>query len=275
MKLKDKVVLITGAGSGLGRAIAVQMAQEGAKIGVNDVSTSGIEETIAILKEIGAEGLALPADVSSVEQVQEMFKKLLGAWGTIDIMVNNAGIGIPWPDYREASTAATLKVVEEVSTLGMSQESMKITSNLKDEYWHTTINIHLHGTFYCTREALKIMEEKRSGKIINMASVCGEHGCAGAPAYSAAKGAIAGFTRSVAREVAGSGIIVNAIAPGYCETPMVTDGGEEVVAIIKAGTLVGRLGTSDEIAGLAVYLASDEGNYIIGQVISPNGGMFI
>ncbi|MHB1127021.1 MAG: 3-oxoacyl-ACP reductase family protein [Bacillota bacterium] len=275
MKLKDRVALITGAGSGLGRAIALQMAQEGAKIGVNDVSEQGIAETIAALAEIGAEGIALPADVSIKEQVQEMFKKLQETWGTIDILVNNAGIGIPWPDYRDASTAATLKAVEEITTLGRAQDSMRITSSFNDEYWHATINTHLHGTFYCTREALKIMEEKRSGKIINIASVCGEHGCAGAPAYSAAKGAIAGFTRSVAKEVAGAEITVNAIAPGYCETPMVTDGGEEVLAIIKAGTLVGRLGTPEEIAGLAVYLASDEANFVVGQVISPNGGMFI
>jgi 3-oxoacyl-[acyl-carrier protein] reductase len=160
-------------------------------------------------------------------------------------------------------------------TTGKAQESMKITSSFQDEWWHEMLNVHLTGTFYCTREALKIMEEKRSGKIINMASICGTAGCPGAVSYSAAKAGIIGLTKSVAKEVIGSGIIVNAIAPGYCDTPLLDPLQAEVKAIIVAQKPIGRLGTADEIASLAVYLATDDANFIVGQVISPNGGCVI
>ena len=275
MKLKDKVALVTGSGSGIGRSIALQMAKEGAKIAVNDINPERIEETIALVKDIGSDGLALKADVSDVEQVKNMFEKLKSSWGTIDILVNNAGISVlpTWTDFIEGSRNATFKAMDEVMTTGKVQESMKITSSFEDEWWHTMINIHLNGTFYCTREALKIMEEKRYGKIVNMASICGMSGCAGVPSYSAAKGGIIALTKSIAKEVIGSGIAVNAVAPGYCDTDLLSFAEDDMKAIIIAQTPLGRMGTTDEIASAVVYLTTNEADFMVGQVLCPNGGM--
>lgn len=278
MKLKDRVALVTGAGRGLGRAIAVQLAREGAKIGVNDINPERIRETLEDLHGIEAEGLALGADVGNVDQVNMMFKKLKSTWGTIDILINNAGITfVPgWEDYKNLHHAAVSKAADEVRRTGRIQESMKITSSFRDEWWHTTLNVHLNGTFYCTREALRIMEEKGNGKIINMASLAGMHGLALAlPAYSAAKGGVISFTKAVAQEVIGSGIIVNAVAPGFVDTTLldVLDG--RIKKILKAQIPVGRFGTKEEIAKLVAYLATDDANYIVGQIISPNGGLVI
>lgn len=277
MKLKGRIALVTGAGSGMGRTIAVQLAREGAKIGVNDINPKGIKETLDVLRGMGAVGLALQADVGNVDQVKGIFKEIKSTWGTIDILVNDAGIVIipGWEDYKKLHNDVILKAVDEVTKTGKMQESMKVTSSFKDEWWHTTLNVHLNGTFYCTREALKIMEEKGGGKIINMASIAGIHGGPNVPAYSAAKGAIIAFTKSVAQEVIGSGIIVNAVAPGFIETPLLDAIDEQVKNILKAQTPIGRLGTKEEIASLVVYLATDDANYIVGQVISPNGGMVI
>jgi 3-oxoacyl-[acyl-carrier protein] reductase len=277
MKLKDRVVLITGAGGGMGRAIAVRLAREGAKIGVNDVNLKGIKATLDVLNGVGASGLGLEADVGNVDQVKEMFEKVKSTWGTIDILINNAGMFLMpgWEEYKKYHNVASLKAADEVTKTGKVQESMKITSSFKDEWWLTTLNIHLNGTFYCTREALKIMEEKCVGKIINIASICGIHGCAVAPAYSAAKGAIISFTKSVAQEVIGSGIIVNAVAPGFIDTPLLDTIDERAKNLLIAQTPIGRLGTAEEIASLVAYLASDDANYIVGQIISPNGGMVI
>jgi 3-oxoacyl-[acyl-carrier protein] reductase len=279
MKLKDRVALVTGAGSGIGRAIAVQLAREGAKIGVNDIHPKGIQETLEDMCGVEAEGLALEADVGNVDQVKGMFKKLTCTWGTIDILVNNAGIiFVPgWEDdYKKLHRAAVSKAVNEVRRTGRIQESMRITSSFRDEWWHTTLNVHLNGTFYCTREALKIMEEKGKGKIINMAALAGMHGSAVAlPAYSAAKGGIISFTKAVAHEVIGSGIIVNAVAPGFVDTPLLDVLDERIKKILKAQTPIGRFGTKEEIAKLVAYLATDDANYIVGQIISPNGGWVI
>ena len=277
MKLKERVALVTGAGSGFGRAIELQMAREGAKIGINDINAEGIEQTLGALRQEGYLGLALQADVGNSDQVKGMFKKLKSTWGTIDILVNNAGFSVKqgWEDLGELVNSRSHKAIDELTATGKQQESLKITSSYKDEWWHATLNVHLNGTFYCTREALRIMEEKNSGKIINMSSICGTNGCSGGPAYSAAKGGINAFTKAVAKEVIGSGIIVNAIAPGYCDTPINEFIDEKSMSFILASTPIGRLGTADEIASLVVYLASDDANFIVGQIISPNGGWAI
>ncbi|MBI5601900.1 MAG: 3-oxoacyl-ACP reductase FabG [Deltaproteobacteria bacterium] len=277
MKLNNRVALVTGAGSGIGRAIAVELAQEGAKIGVNDINEKAIDETLRILQDLGASGIALKADIGNVSEVKGMFKKLKETYGTIDILVNNAGIAMPpsWVVYKERSNNAALKAMGEVMETGKMQESMKITSSFEDEWWLITLNVHLNGTFYCTREALKIMEEKRKGKIINLSSVTALHGEPIVPAYSAAKAGIIGFTKAVAQEVIGSGIIVNALAPGYIDTPLLDGMDDRVKQMIIARTPAGRLGNAKEIASLVAYLATDDANYIVGQVISPNGGMVI
>lgn len=277
MKLKDKVALVTGAGGGFGKAIALQLGMEGAKIGVNDISSAGVESTLAAMRESGIEGLALEGDVSKVDQVEKMFGKIVSRWGTVDLLVNNAGIGMKseWEDYRELHNKCVLKAVSEIMETGKVQESMKVTSSFKDEWWHTTLDVNLNSVFYCTREALKIMEEKRRGKIINLASITGVHGEPNVPAYATAKGGIIAFTKSVAKEVIGSGIIVNAVAPGYCDTPLLNGIDEQLLGILKAQIPLGRLGTAQEIASLVVYLATDDADFIVGQVIGPNGGMGI
>ncbi|MFH0730713.1 MAG: 3-oxoacyl-ACP reductase family protein [Pseudomonadota bacterium] len=277
MNLKNKIALVTGAGAGIGRAIALRLGREGARVGVNDINEKAIDETLKRLQGNGADGLALPADVGNSDQVKKMFEKLMSTWETLDILVNNAGIAIPagWSDYQKQHTAAVLKSLTEVMKTGRIQESMKITSAFKEEWWHTTLRIHLDGTFFCTREALKIMEEKRSGGIINMASVCGMEGCAGMPAYSAAKGGIIAFTKAIAKEVIGSGIIVNAVAPGYVDTPLLANMDSEVKNLIIAQTPAGRLGTPEEISSMVAYLASNEASFMVGQILSPNGGLVI
>ncbi|MFO7965649.1 MAG: SDR family NAD(P)-dependent oxidoreductase [Desulfobacterales bacterium] len=277
MKLKDRVALITGSGSGFGRTIARQMAAEGACIAVNDINPDGIEKTLSMLKENGAQAIGLQADVGNVDQVRAMFEELVSRWGTLDILVNNAGFSAraDWKEFTDAVNATYVRMTEETATLGKAQDGMRVTSSFKDEYWHSMIDVHLNGTFYCTREALKIMEEKRRGKIINMASICGMQGCPGAPSYSAAKGGIIAFTKSVALEVIASGINVNAVAPGYVDTPLLDTMSPEVKAIITSRKPIGRMGKPGEIANAVVFLSTDDADFFVGQVISPNGGMVV
>ena len=277
MKLKNRVALVTGSGSGLGRAIAVMLAKEGAKIGVNDICESGMKGTVEILRGAGAETLALPADVTKVNQVQEMFEKLEDAWGTIDILVNNAGLSLPsmWPGLIKLTNEKMLKAAGEFQTSGKMMESMKITSAYEDDWWLGIIDVSLNGTFYCTREALKIMESKRTGKIINVSSIYGISGGAGSPAYAAAKGAIVTFTQSIAREVIASNIYVNAVAPGFIDTPLLDNIDDVLKLGICAMTPLGRMATPEEIASTVAYLASDDANFFVGQIISPNGGLQI
>lgn len=190
MKLKDKVALVTGAGSGLGRAIALAFAREGAKVVVNDIAQERAAETVADIEAVGEQAFAVAADVSDSQQVKDMFARVVEIYSTIDILVNNAGL---------------LQAVEIPA--------------MEDEQWKRMLAVHLDGTFYCTREAVKIMEAKGSGKIVNMASIAGISGLGMASHYSAAKGGIIGFTKAAARELIGKGIYVNALAPGFVETP--------------------------------------------------------
>ena len=271
MKLKDKVALVTGAGSGIGQAIALAFAGEGAKVAVNDVDQDKIDDTVNRLQEMGADGLGVKADVASSQEVKAMFSRIGQGFGTLDILVNNAGI----LNTTDRISENLRKSLEQVMTTGVSQTSLGATRYMTDEVWDRLLRIHLNGTFYCTREALTIMEDKGYGKIINMASAAGIIGMATAPHYSAAKGAIIGFTKSVAAEVIGTGVYVNAIAPGFVDTPLLDMVVPEMMAYIIARTPLGRIGTPEEIASLAVYLASDDSSYIVGQVISPNGGEVI
>ena len=277
MKLKDKVALITGAGSGVGRATALMMAKEGAKIAVNDITDDSIKGTLAALQEMGAQGLALKADVSKVDQVKKMFERLVSEWGTLDILVNNAGIAQPPGESGsrmvDLVSASATKAINEVLSTGKMQESMKVTSAYEDEWWHKIMDVNVNSIFYCTREALKIMEPKRYGKIINLSSFLGVKGGPGPVAYSASKGAVAAFTRSVGQEVIGSNIVVNAVAPGWVDTPMLDTTSAEAKFFICSQTPAGRMGTPEEVASAIVYLATDEAGFFVGQVLSPNGGI--
>ena len=271
MKLTERVALITGAGSGLGHEIALTFAREGARVAVNDIRRAAAAGIAGEITRAGGQAMAVPADVSDSVEVRAMFEQVVEAWSTLDILVNNAGIAV----MSDAVKQEFQQMLAEVLTDGRSTRSVGATRGMLDSQWRRTLAVHLDGTFYCMREALKIMEPKGSGKIINMASVAGTTGLLGAPDYSAAKAGIIGLTKAVAREVIGRGIYVNAIAPGYIDTPLLDVLDESVRRTITLQTPIGRLGTPQEVAAVALYLAGDESSYTVGQVISPNGGYAI
>ncbi len=269
MRLKSKVALVTGAGSGLGREIALAFAREGCAVGVNDIRPESAEAVVREVEALGGEAAALPCDVADSRAVHKMFAAHIGAFQNLDILVNNAGTAFMEEHVKRNSE----KMLEQVMTTGRSSMSLEATKTMEDGHWRRTLAIHLDGTFYCTREALKIMEFNGTGCIINMASIAGLTGIMGAPDYSAAKAGILGLTKSVAREVIGAGVRVNAIAPGYVDTPLLDVMTPTMRQMIVAQTPAGRLGTPAEIAATAVFLASDEGSYFVGQALSPNGGI--
>jgi 3-oxoacyl-[acyl-carrier protein] reductase len=273
-RLDGKVALVTGGASGIGRAICQRFAAEGATIICNDLV---VEAAQKVVEECGQQkhGLAVKADVSKSGQVTTMFDKIKKKFSRLDILVNNAGIGLDNPQVRARFNRVLAKQQAELAKDGKITTALEVTQNLTDEEWNRMIGIHLNGTFYCTREALKLMEKQGAGKIISLASICGMTGCAGAPHYSAAKAGIMGFTRAVAREAIVRGVNVNAIAPGYIDTPMTQTITDAVRKAISLATPAGRFGTPQDIAHLAVYLASEESNFVVGQVISPNGGYVI
>ena len=249
--LNGKVALITGGGRGIGRAIALAFAREGARIAVAARTAEQVEQVAA---EIGNRAIAVVCDVSNPESVTQMFTQTRERLGDVDILVNNAGIA-------ESATLVTTS----------------------DDLWFRHLAINLSGTFYCTRAALPAMLEKKWGRVINVASIAGKTGAPYIAAYSASKHGVMGLTRSVALEVATSGITVNAICPGYVDTDMVTRGVERVVTrtgrtadealeAIKKMSPQNRLATADEVAAIALLLASEEGRGINGQGINIDGG---
>jgi NAD(P)-dependent dehydrogenase (short-subunit alcohol dehydrogenase family) len=256
MKLEGRLALITGGGRGIGRAVAFAFACEGANVAV---AARTKEQVAAVAEEIksefNVETLALVCDVSALESVQQAFANVREVFGrTPDIMVNNAGI---------AESAPLVKT--------------------DDELWHRQLAINLTGTFYCTRAALPEMIARKWGRVINVASIAGKTGAPYIAAYSASKHGVLGMTRSVALEVAEKGITVNAICPGYVDTDMTTQGIEnitsktgrsatEALAAIKRMSPQNRLITSEEVAALALLLASEDGKGINGQAINVDGG---
>ncbi len=238
-RLDGKVALVTGGASGIGRAICLSFAKEGATIICNDLATEAAQK---VLEECGQQkqGLAVKADVSKSRQVVTMFDRIHRKFSRLDILVNNAGIGLDNAQTRARFNKVLEKQQAELAKDGKIKTALEATQNLTDEEWDRMLGIHLNGTFYCTREALRTMERQGSGKIISLASICGMTGCAGAPHYSAAKAGIMGFTRAVAREAIVSGVNVNAIAPGYIDTPMTQMITDAVRTAISLATPAGR-----------------------------------
>jgi 3-oxoacyl-[acyl-carrier protein] reductase len=274
MKLTDRVALVTGGGSGLGRAIALLFAEEGARVVVNDVRLEGAEKTVSEMKG-PAGGRAIQADVADSAQVTAMFSTIERELGALDILVNNAGIAVgPGDDRAEIGRKAEARIMEMVSGQG-AQTLLVVTQNLSDESWRRMLAVHLDGTFFCTREAVRLMSQRNRGAIINLSSVAALMGLEAAPHYAAAKGGILAFTRAVARDVASRGIRVNAICPGYVDTPMTEPMSPLIRAAVIARTPLGRTGDPREVAATALFLACDDSSFFTGQWLSPNGGLFI
>ena len=267
-RLKDKVALITGGAKGLGAAIALHYLNEGAKVIICD---KNIDKASITAKEIGA--TAYYMDVSDSKNVEEVFLEIKSKYNTLDILVNNAGIN--GFENRQDLLDERVKINnlqnKEVAEDGSIKSHFDVTVNMSDQDWHNMISVHLNGTFFCTREALKLMNNQNNGCIINMGSVLGTTGGPSSPHYSAAKAAILGYTRATARELASRNIRVNAIAPGYIDTDM-TSGLGDVINLVKSATPMKKFGDTADIAWAAVYLASDEAKFVTGQTISPNGG---
>ena len=275
MKLQDRIALVTGAGSGIGRAIALLFAEEGARVVVNDVRLEAARETVEAMGRGPSQARVIRADVSDSGQVKAMFAELKGEFGGLDILVNNAGIAETAAGQREEiGRKIEARIGELMSGQGV-QTHWDITQNMTDEAWHRMIGVHLNGTFFCTREALRLMSRGERGVIINMSSVAALTGLDGVPHYSAAKGGILAFTRAVAREVGSRGIRVNAICPGYIDTPMTQPMSPLIRTAIVARTPLGRWAEPREVAATALFLASDDSSFFTGQWLSPNGGLFI
>ncbi|MFN6465406.1 MAG: 3-oxoacyl-[acyl-carrier-protein] reductase [Nostoc sp. DedVER02] len=242
--LKDKVAIITGASRGIGKAIAIELASQGAIAVVNYASSSAAAEAVVTeITEAGGKAIAIQADVSKSDQVDTLVNTVMEKFKRVDILVNNAGI-----------TRDTLLL------------------RLKPEDWQAVIDLNLTGVFLCTRNVSKIMLKQRSGRIINITSVAGQMGNPGQSNYSAAKAGVIGFTKSVAKELATRGITVNAVAPGFIATDMTSDlnNPEDILKFIP----LGRFGQPEEVAGMVRFLAADPAaNYITGQVFNVDGGM--
>ena len=242
--LQGQVAIVTGASRGIGRAVALALATEGASVVVNYASSStAAEALVADITEQGGSALALQADVSKVDQVEALTAATLKEWGRVDILVNNAGI-----------TRDTLLL------------------RMKPEDWQAVIDLNLTGVFLCTRAVAKTMLKQRSGRIINIASVAGQMGNPGQANYSAAKAGVIGFTKTIAKEMASRGVTVNAVAPGFIATDM-TEGLPNTDDILKFIPL-GRFGQPEDIAGMVRFLAADPAAaYITGQTFNVDGGM--
>ena len=242
-RLRDRVAIVTGASRGIGRAVALALASEGANVVVNYASSSNAaEEVVAAITEAGGNAITAQADVSKIEQVDALLNTTLEKFGRVDVLVNNAGI-----------TRDTLLL------------------RMKPEDWQAVIDLNLTGVFLCTKAVSKGMLKQRSGRIINIASVAGQMGNPGQANYSAAKAGVIGFTKTVAKELASRGITVNAVAPGFIVTDMTNDlKSEEILKYIP----LGRYGEPEEVAGMVRFLAADSAAaYITEQVFNVDGGM--
>ncbi len=246
MDLEGKVALVTGGAQGIGKVTALLLASKGADVAVSDINMEGVVHTAKEIKDLGRKGLALDGDVSNPADAERIVAETVAQLGGIDILVNNAGI------TRD-----------------------RLLLRMTEEDWDAVLNVNLKGTFNCTKAAVKYMIKQRSGRIVNIASVVGEMGNAGQANYAASKAGIIGLTKAIAREYAQRGINVNAIAPGYIETPMTEALSDKVKEDLKAQIPMARLGTPVDVANAIYFLVSDASSYITGQVLNVNGGIYM
>jgi len=246
LKLAGKVALVTGAAQGIGRAIALLLARNGADIVVSDINLEKAEEMIKEIRAIGPKAMAVKVDVSNLSDVERMVEDIIEKLAKIDILVNNAGI------TRD-----------------------KLILRMTEEDWDAVLGVNLKGTFNCTKTVIRHMAKQRGGKIVNIASVVGEMGNAGQANYSASKAGVIGLTKTIAREYAQRGINVNAIAPGYIETPMTDALPEKAKDELKKLIPMERLGKPEDVAEAVLFLVCEESSYITGQVLNVNGGIYM
>jgi 3-oxoacyl-[acyl-carrier protein] reductase len=263
--LHGQVALITGGGSGLGAAFARRLAVDGARVMVTDLRNEAAAE---VAKEIGGESLML--DVADSTAVEAAVAETVSRCGGLDIMINNAGIAPAFNPERFQRTISN--EILRMSGDFASMEPLRVLSSLNDEDWDHMIKVHLYGVFYGCRAALGHFEERRSGVIVNISSVLGLRPSASAPHYSVAKAGIIALTKSIAEEVAPLGIRVNAVCPGWVDTPLLSDFDEQAKQIIENRIPMGRLATAAEIAELVRFLSGPESSYCTGEVHSAGGG---
>ena len=244
--LKEKVALVTGASQGIGRATALAFASSGAKVAVAARQVAKLEELVKEIEAAGGEALAVPLDVADAAQVKAAFATVLAKFGKLDVLVNNAAI-----------TKDTLAL------------------RMKVEDWDAVLRTNLTGAYLCIQQALGAMLKARYGRIVNITSVVAQTGNAGQANYVSSKAGLIGLTRAIAVEVASRSITVNAVAPGFIETPMTDPLSQELKDKMKSMIPLGRFGTDKEIASAVMFLASDEAAYITGQVLDVNGGMYM
>jgi 3-oxoacyl-[acyl-carrier protein] reductase len=246
LKLADRVALVTGGAQGIGKAVALLLAQNGADIVVSDINLDKAEETAREVQALDRKALATKVDVATLGDVEKMVDTVLEQFGRVDILVNNAGI------TRD-----------------------KLILRMTEEDWDAVLNINLKGTFNCTKAVVRHMSKQKYGKIVNIASVVGEMGNAAQANYAASKAGVIGFTKTIAREFAQRGINVNAIAPGYIETPMTDSLPDKVKEELKRLIPLDRLGKPEDVAEAVLFLVSESANYITGHVLNVNGGIYM
>ncbi|WP_433749649.1 3-oxoacyl-[acyl-carrier-protein] reductase [Falsibacillus pallidus] len=245
MNLSGKTALVTGGSRGIGREIALELAREGANVAVNYAgSEAKANEVVDEIKAMGREAIAIQCNVADSEQVQDMVKQTISAFGSLDILINNAGI------TRD-----------------------NLIMRMKDDEWDDVINTNLKGVFLCTKAVTRQMMKQRSGRIINISSIVGVMGNAGQANYVAAKSGVIGLTKTTAKELASRGITVNAIAPGFISSDMTDKLPEEVKSEMFKAIPLARFGEPQDIAKVAVFLASESSRYITGQTLNVDGGM--
>jgi 3-oxoacyl-[acyl-carrier protein] reductase len=242
--LAGRPAIVTGAARGLGRAIAMSLAGAGAKVACVDINSETLAETIAAIRGLGGTAEPLPCDVTDAQRVSEVVDAVVRLWGGLEILVNNAGI---------------------------TRDNMIL--RMKDDQWDAVLGINLKGTFLFTRAAARPMLKGRRGRIVNIASVSGLMGNPGQANYSASKAGVIGLTRTVAKELAGRNVTVNAVAPGFIATEMTAALGEELLAKIRQEIPLGRLGDPQDVADAVLFLASDAAAFITGHVLTVDGGL--
>jgi 3-oxoacyl-[acyl-carrier protein] reductase len=245
-KLEGKVALITGGAQGIGRAIALLFGREGAQGVIADINLEKAWETCQAIESLGQQALAIGGNVAEASEAEAMVHQAVAKFGRLDILVNNAGI------TRD-----------------------QVLLRMKEEDWDLVLSVNLKGAFHCTKAALRPFLKQKGGKIINIASVTGQMGNAGQANYAASKAGIIGFTKSIAREYANRNIQVNAVAPGFIDTAMSQAIPQKDRELLIKQIPMERLGTPEDVAGAVLFLASSAADYITGQVLNINGGMYM